>query len=460
MHRRVVPGAVVLFLVAFVSFRTAPADDPLPRQTDGARPDDGPVGRGLATGPEPTSAELLRRTITESVWPTDAGRVVTSTFGEFRSSHFHAGIDISTDVTGYRVFAARDGYVSRISVSAHGYGKMLVVTHPDGYSTLYAHLSGFAGAIAPVVRRLQDSLGRYTMRRECAPGELPVTRGQLIAYTGDTGVGTPHLHFEIRDEHGDPVNPLQCEDFQTADDLAPIISRVAVIPIGESSTVNGGTAPVLLRNSGRSRAGDPPVRIEGRAAFAVEARDPVNGTHFRRSAYRHTLTIDDRLFFATSLDRVDGRYLQLVSYHYDWPLWHEGSGRYERLFVPDSLHLPSVRDAGPADGIIGTGHLTAGLHRYRIVSEDFNGNSSSVEGMLQVAPRANDGGPGAAPSMATRSSPGEPDGTNSTEGRWSWSSIPSRSLRRSLWKWSGPPPAASRRTDSARPRRSFATGSR
>ena len=75
------------------------------------------------------------------------------------------------------MFAARDGYVSRISVSAHGYGKMLVITHPDGYSTLYAHLSGFAGAIAPVVRRLQDSLGRYAMRTECAPGQLPVTRG-------------------------------------------------------------------------------------------------------------------------------------------------------------------------------------------------------------------------------------------------------------------------------------------
>jgi hypothetical protein len=130
------------------------------------------------------------------------------------------------------------------------------------------------------------------------------------------------------------------------------------------------------------------VRVEGSAAFAVEARDPADGTRFRRSAYRHTLTIDDRVFFATSLDRVDGRYLQLIRYHYDWPLWLDGSGRYERLFVPDSLTLSSVREAGPSGGILNTAALSAGTHRYTIVSEDFAGNRSEVGGYVLVEPPA------------------------------------------------------------------------
>jgi len=326
----------------------------------------------------------------ESIWPTDASRVVTSTFAEFRSTHFHAGIDINTDVTGYRVYAARSGYVSRISVSPNGYGKMLMVTHPDGYTTLYAHLSAFAGRIGQLARQVQDSLQRYPVRIECGPGQLPVERGEVIAYTGDTGVGTPHLHFEIRDEEGDPVNPLQCDNYQTVDALPPVISRVAVIPIGEGSTANGSHSPAILRSRGD---GTRQVTIEGSAGLAVEARDPCNGTRFRRGAYRHTLYLDDREFFATSMDRVDGRYLQLVSFHYDWPLYYDHSGRFERLYVPDSLLLLSVRDVGPSNGILDASHLTPGTHRFRVVSEDYNGNRSEFSGSLRIVPSAVTGSP-------------------------------------------------------------------
>src|SRR5271169_249465 len=81
-------------------------------------------------------------------WPTEAGRIVTSTFGEYRSSHFHAGIDISSgDTQGYGVFASRSGYVSRIRISPTGYGKMLYIRHPDGFTTTYAHLEKFSPAL-------------------------------------------------------------------------------------------------------------------------------------------------------------------------------------------------------------------------------------------------------------------------------------------------------------------------
>ena len=90
----------------------------------------------------------IRTDWNDYAWPTEAGRIVTSTFGEYRISHFHAGIDISSgDMQGYAVFASRSGYVSRIRISPTGYGKILYIRHPDGFTTTYAHLERFSPAL-------------------------------------------------------------------------------------------------------------------------------------------------------------------------------------------------------------------------------------------------------------------------------------------------------------------------
>src|SRR5690606_41920733 len=73
---------------------------------------------------------------------------LSGTFGELRSNHFHAGLDIRTQQReGIPVYAPADGYVNRIKVSHFGYGKALYIQHPNGYSTVYAHLREYAGAI-------------------------------------------------------------------------------------------------------------------------------------------------------------------------------------------------------------------------------------------------------------------------------------------------------------------------
>src|SRR5512134_1440768 len=92
--------------------------------------------------------DSLRTDLRDYAWPTDASRKMSSAFASFRTMHFHAGIDVSTNGrTGYKVFASRDGFVSRISVSPYGYGKLLHVRHPDGFTTVYAHLKGFSREI-------------------------------------------------------------------------------------------------------------------------------------------------------------------------------------------------------------------------------------------------------------------------------------------------------------------------
>jgi len=88
--------------------------------------------------------------------PMDIPAKISGNFGELRPNHFHAGLDFTTSgKEGYPVKASADGYVSRIKISPWGYGKVVYVTHPNGYVTVYAHLQKFSGALATYVSKQQ-----------------------------------------------------------------------------------------------------------------------------------------------------------------------------------------------------------------------------------------------------------------------------------------------------------------
>jgi hypothetical protein len=127
---------------------------------------------------------------TPSLWPTEGS--LTSLFGyrfspvqraDGETGEYHNGIDIA-NVPDTLISATADGTVRHAGWS-HGYGKMIVIDHGYGVSTLYAHTS----------KALVNTGDR-------------VSRGQVIAYMGTTGRSTgAHLHYEVW-RHGKPVNPM------------------------------------------------------------------------------------------------------------------------------------------------------------------------------------------------------------------------------------------------------------
>ncbi len=343
-----------------------------------------PGMRAAAAAPLPTDS--IRTDFSDYIWPTDAGTTVTSTFAEFRTVHFHGGIDISTgDRTGYRVFASRDGYVSRIHIGPTGYGKMLFVRHRDGYSTAYAHLSRFAPAINARAEREQRRLERYPVDIECSPEEFPVRKGEVIAYTGDTGIGSPHLHFEIRDENLEAVNPQLAEHLRVPDGIAPAVSKVAIAPLGEQSRVHGGWETQVYQahtvGPDHYRISET-VNITGRAGFAVSVRDRTEGCRFRRGIYRNTLYIDDRSVYSVRLERAPMKDAHQIGLYYDWNLLDRGQGRFERLYAEGSGPHPFRRGGPPDEGVINSKDFSEGRHAFRIVCEDIAGNQSEVSGAL------------------------------------------------------------------------------
>ena len=159
--RRLLPGLILLASACALTIALSSSDRKTSSSSFHAEP---PLSKPV------TPYDTIRTDLADYAWPTDAGHIVTSCFGEYRRTHFHGGIDISTgDRTGYRVFASRGGYVRRIRIEADGYGKMLYVRHADGYTTTYAHLDRFAGAIEERARQEQNRLEQYQITVDCDP---------------------------------------------------------------------------------------------------------------------------------------------------------------------------------------------------------------------------------------------------------------------------------------------------
>jgi murein DD-endopeptidase MepM/ murein hydrolase activator NlpD len=327
------------------------------------------------------------------IWPTNITRTMTSSFAEFRSTHFHAGIDISTlGRIGAPVFASKTGYIERVRVSPFGYGKYIVMRHEDGYSTLYAHLDSFDEKIEARVDAVQQKRGTYSVTVHFDPGEMIYEQGATIARSGSTGSGPPHIHFEIRDTNYNPINPKYSKPIAINDNTPPIFNRIAFIPITENAYVNEAIKPTAygVTNVGRGifelrRS----LTLSGTVGLAVDVIDRNDDTWQRHGIYGLQLFINDSLVFAMTYDRIPGAHSQQVRYHYDNDLLREGRGRYQKLFIENGNVLPMYHRMPHGSGLINTDLMDEGEYAFRIVAFDFAGNLSTLQGTFALRHREN-----------------------------------------------------------------------
>jgi hypothetical protein len=332
--------------------------------------------------------DTIKTDLHDYIWPTDASRKITSSFAEYRSTHFHGGIDISTNgQKGQNVFAVRDGYVFKVRITPNGYGKMLFIKHPDGYVSTYAHLQGFNEEITKIVREEQYKRGTYTIDISLEQNQLPVKKGDIVAYSGDSGVGPPHLHFELRDENLNPINPLLFDNYLPEDNISPRIRRVMIAPLDFSSSINKSPLPKYFSRFPKAKGKltiPQTLYVSGKIGIAVNAFDRTNNTWSKSGIHRLELYLDDSLSFAAQLDRVPAEETKQIMLHYDLPSILSGKGQFQKLYCDIGNVLPFYEKRPEGSGVIEANKLSPGIHSYRIVCRDLNGNESSLEGKILV----------------------------------------------------------------------------
>lgn len=263
---------------------------------------------------------------------------LTGTFGELRPNHFHTGIDIDskTGGVGQPVFAAADGFVDKIRVQAGGYGNVLYVKHPNGYTTVYAHLDRFSSEIQKYVREMQYKRERFEVDLQPPDGKFKVKQGQEIAKLGNSGGSTgPHLHFEIRNSGtGKAINPLLF-GLPVADKTPPEIRDMKVYFLSENREVlTSKPFPLERLKDGTIKAFGDTVRFGAwRIGFGVKAYDRQSAYRNDNGIYSITLYADGQLAYQWRMDELDFDESRYLNAHIDYSARQRYGAWFHRCFV-------------------------------------------------------------------------------------------------------------------------------
>lgn len=309
------------------------------------------------------------------VHPIDSTLGITGNYGELRANHFHSGIDFSTgNRQNLPVYAAAEGYVSRIKVSSTGYGRSVYITHPNGMVSVYAHLNAYIDPIQKKVKEQQLGKQSYEVEFFPKPGELPVRAKQVIGYSGNTGNSTgPHLHFEIRDAVTEmPYNPLYFYSFY--DSQKPKITALAFFDLQDTLMPKFmESVPVKLLKDKDSLVAekDSLVMSSNLLGLAFQGSDKMKATGSENNIHMIDWYLDGRLRYNhvfKAIDFKDQRYVNEYSIV-------KNKLKLQKCFLPQA-YPPFLYDKAASKGRI---ILTdTNYHQLRMVATDENGNQREV----------------------------------------------------------------------------------
>ncbi|RQO71791.1 M23 family peptidase [Pedobacter sp. KBW06] len=311
---------------------------------------------------------------------------LAGSFGELRPNHFHSGMDYRTNQReGYPVYAIADGYISRLRVQNSGFGLALYINHPNGYTSVYGHLQRFNPKIATQVKNIQYQKKSYEIDEFPNSIQIPVRKGEVIAYTGNTGSsGGPHLHFEIRDTKTEATINPQLFGFEIPDNIPPVIYSMYVYRLNKKTfneftpkqyfQVIGGAGNYKLNKVNT-------INLSGEVGFGIIATDKHNGASGTNGVYSIELELDGKTVFTSSLEKFKFENSKAINSHIDYPTFINTRKSIQKSFVDPGNPLTIYSN------LVNNGRIDFSdgkLHELKYIVTDSKGNKSILPFNVQA----------------------------------------------------------------------------
>lgn len=307
--------------------------------------------------------------------------LLSGSFGELRSNHFHAGLDIKTqNKQGLDVYTTANGYVSRIKVQQFGYGKAIYIKHPNGYTTVYGHLSKFNAKVEKYIKAVQYKKESYaTGNLYFKDDKFPVEKGEVIAFSGNTGgSGGPHLHYEIRNTVSENIiNPLLF-GLKVKDTKSPTFHSLKVYSLSADARVNQQhkSFQIPIKNNGNGTYTADRINASGIIGFGVSVFDQFNDAPNKNGVYSLEMLVNGKRFYYHDVETFSFSESKFLNLHIDYEHYKKYKRRYQKTYKETANKLSTY------EKLINNGkiNLKKGLnYSIQIIAKDFEGNSSSIK---------------------------------------------------------------------------------
>lgn len=302
---------------------------------------------------------------------------LAGTMGELRSSHFHAGIDIKTGgQIGLPVYAAADGYAWRVRVSTGGYGNSMYLKHPNGTTTVYAHLDKFEKNLAAYILEKQYAAKSFTIQQFPQRDEFSYKKGDIIGYSGNTGSSSgPHLHFEIRDANQNILDPLFYGFDEIIDTQSPLLKSIAFVTLNKEARINHtfGRHEFEVIKTTHLFTTRSPIKLEGKVGVEIYGYDRQDAVWSKNGISEIVMKIDGDTVFAQQKSKLSFSQQRNILAHMDYAAYHEKGIKYNKLFVDDGNTHDMYRK--PSSGF----YFSEEPHIIQIYLKDSYGNISTFE---------------------------------------------------------------------------------
>ena len=307
--------------------------------------------------------------------PLEIPLILNGNFGESRSNHFHSGIDIKTQLKeGLKVFSVAKGNISRIKIAHGGFGKAIYVSHPNGYTTVYAHLKKFNNSIEEFVKKIQYKKQSYEVDLYLNTSDLKVFNNEVIGFSGNTGSSSgPHLHFETRKTvNQKALNPLLF-GIEIKDTRRPVVNSLYMYKKLKSGSISL-PYKVVLNKINDSTFATKKIKVNGLVSFGLSGFDRQDLAKNKNGIYEISTFLNENLINSMKFDSFFFEESIKINSLIDYSFFVENRKRILKLFLEDEndLSIYSTKNKGFVDVKQKTELL------FKIVAKDIKGNSISI----------------------------------------------------------------------------------